>query len=100
MLVESWYDFLLGVISTLVFVLLVNFLTKTYQRYTKEIEAATKPQLVIQKTEKTPKEIVDAAEIARIKRLFMLGGTALLGLAILYSLFPHFFENVVAIFGL
>ena len=99
-MIQSWSDFLLGVISTLIVVLIVNFLTKTYQRYTKEIEAATKPQLIIQKTEKTPKEVVDAADAAKVKRLVLLGGTAILGLAILYTLFPAFFNNVVMILGL
>lgn len=100
MLIESWYDFLLGVILTLIFVLIFNFLTKTYQRYTKDIEAATKPQTIIHKTEKTPKEVVDAADAARVKRGLMLGASAILCLAILYTLFPNFFENLVAIFGL
>ena len=100
MFVQSWYDFLLGVISTLIVALIVNFLTKTYQRYTREIDAADKPQLIIQKTEKTPKEVVDAADAARIKRLLLLGGTAIVCLAILYTLFPTFFNNVVMIFGL
>lgn len=99
-MIQSWYDFLLGVISTLIVVLIVNFLTKTYQRYTKEIEAATKPQLIIQKTEKTPKEVVDAADAAKLKRVALLGGTAILWLAILYTLFPTFFNNVVMILGL
>ncbi len=100
MLVQSWYDFLLGVIVTLIVVLIVNFLTKTYQRYTREIDAANRPQQIIQKTEKTPKEIVDAADAARLKRLLLLGGTTLVWLAILYTLFPTFFNNVVMILGL
>ena len=100
MFVQSWYDFLLGVISTLILVLIVNFLTKTYQRYTRDIDAANRPQIVIQKTEKTPQEVVDTADTAKIKRLLLLGGMAILWLAILYTLFPAFFNNVVMIFGL
>ncbi|MBX3012629.1 MAG: hypothetical protein KF832_14025 [Caldilineaceae bacterium] len=95
--IESWPDFGLGVISTLILVVIVNFLTKTYQRYTKEIEAANKPQQVIQKTEKTPKEVVDAADAARVKRLLFFGALVVLWLALLYSLFPGLFENLVAI---
>lgn len=100
MLVQSWSDFLLGVIVTLIVVLIVNFLTKTYQRYTKDIEAATRPQVIIQKTEKTPQEVVDTADAAKIKRILLLGGTTILWLAILYTLFPTFFNNVVMILGL
>ncbi len=100
MLIESWYDFLLGVFSTLIFGLIVNFLVKTYQRYTKDIEAARKPQTVIQKTEKTPKEIVDAADTARVKRILLLTIIAIIWLAMLYTIFPDIFAKLVTVIGL
>ena len=45
-------------------------------------------------------EVVDAADAARIKRLLLLGGMTILWMAILYTLFPNFFNNVVMILGL
>lgn len=34
-MIVSWYDFLLGVISTLIVVLVLNFLSKTWDSYNK-----------------------------------------------------------------
>jgi hypothetical protein len=100
MLIESWYDFLLGVLSTLIIVLIFNFLTKTYRRYTKDIEEANQPQTIIHRTPKTPKEIVDAADAARFKRTLLFGVIFILWLAFLYNLFPASFDPIVTLFGL
>jgi len=96
-----WGGFIVGAVVTAVILSIVNWIYYgIIKGYINRMQAADKPQTVIQKTEKTPREVVDDADRAKwlIRVLFVLFYGVLI--VLLEFLRPGTLADVLSLFGL
>ncbi len=96
---DYWSGFITGA-GLAFFVLLVFYwLWSMIQGYIRQIQAADRPQAVVQVTQKTPGQVVDSASRARLKLWLLVGILYLAAIALVEYLRPGTVGDLFALFG-
>jgi magnesium-transporting ATPase (P-type) len=96
-----WGGFIIGVVATTVILSIFNWIySGIFKGYINRMQAADKPQTVIQKTEKTPRQVVEDADRAKRVYWILLGFSYLVLVVLLEILRPGKLGDILSLFGL